>query len=121
MARSDADYRPAIGFALILLVTSLLPVPEGAGESLPALLGVPLDKWVHAASYALLTGLLAWGRRTRDRSAVATLSVLATGYGAGIELLQALVATRGLSAADMLANAVGAAVAAIAYIVARSR
>ena len=123
MTRS-ADWRrgygPALAFAGLVLLASLVPVPDST-TAVPALFGVDLDKWVHAASYALLTGLLAWGRRSREWVAVAALAVLATGYGAAIELLQTLVATRGLSTADVLANAVGAAVAAIAYIVARSR
>jgi VanZ family protein len=120
MTWRDPDIRPALGFALVVLVASLAPIPESAGESVPALLGVPLDKWAHAVGYGVLTGLLAWGRQTRDLTAVAGLAVLAAGYGAAIELLQGLVATRGFSTVDMLANAAGAAVAA-AYVVARSR
>ncbi len=113
--------RLAVAFAALVLVVSLIPIPDGGGDSLPGLLGIALDKWVHAAGYGLLTGLLVRGAGTRDLAVVAALATLATGYGVAIELLQGMVATRGFSTADMLANAVGAAVAAIAYIVARSR
>jgi len=107
---------PAAAFAAILLVTSLLPVPESGGQTLPSLLGVTLDKWVHAGSYGLLTGLLAWGHGSRDSWVVAALVVLTAGYGAGIELLQGLVPSRGTSVADMVANAVGAALVGVLWL-----
>jgi VanZ family protein len=100
-------YRPAIAFAALVLVVSLVPAPETGGPT-PDLFGVALDKWVHAGSYAALTGLLAWGRRSQAVAAVAVLAVLAAGYGGAVELLQGLVASRSLSGADALANTVGA-------------
>jgi len=115
----DRRYWPALAFAVLLLVTSLLPVPESAGEQLPTVLGVTLDKWVHGASYGLLTVLLAWARRSRDLAVVAALAALAIGYGAAIELLQGLVSTRGMSGTDLLANSVGAVVAAVAWLAKR--
>ena len=111
-------YLPAIGFSLLVLVTSLLPVPEGAGEQVPALLGFALDKWVHAASYGTLAVLLAWGRQARDVTTVAALVIVSLCYGAGVELLQALVPSRGVSGADFVANAVGAVLAGLAWLVA---
>jgi VanZ family protein len=111
-------YLPAVGFSLLLLVTSLLPVPEGAGEQVPALLGIALDKWVHAASYGTLAVLLAWGRQARDATAVAALVAVSACYGAGVELLQGLVPSRGVSGADFLANAVGAVLAGLAWLAA---
>ncbi|MGB9933268.1 VanZ family protein [Haloarcula amylolytica] len=111
-------YLPAVGFSLLLLVTSLLPVPEGAGEQVPALLGFTLDKWVHAASYGTLAVLLAWGRQARDVIAVAALVTVSVCYGAGVELLQGLVPSRGVSGTDFVANAVGAVLAGLAWIAA---
>lgn len=111
-------YLPAVGFSLLLLVTSLLPVPEGAGEQVPALLGIALDKWVHAASYGTLAVLLAWGRQARGATAVAALVAVSACYGAGVELLQGLVPSRGVSGADFLANAVGAVLAGLAWLAA---
>ncbi|EMA00838.1 VanZ like family protein [Haloarcula vallismortis] len=112
-------YLPAAGFSLLLLVTSLLLVPEGAGEQVPALLGFALDKWVHAASYGLLAALLAWGRQARDVTTVAALVTVSVCYGAGVELLQALVPSRGVSGADFVANAVGAVLAGLAWLLVR--
>ncbi|MHC3379864.1 VanZ family protein [Haloarcula sp. H-GB5] len=111
-------YLPAVGFSLLVLVTSLLPVPEGVGEQAPALLGFALDKWVHAASYGTLAVLLAWGRRARDVMTVAALVTLAICYGAGVELVQGFVPSRGTSGADFFANSVGAALAGVAWLVA---
>ncbi|MBX0294958.1 VanZ family protein [Haloarcula nitratireducens] len=107
---------PAIAFAVVLLVTSLLPTPESAGGQIPALLGISPDKWVHAFSYGALTGLLAWGRTARRVTVVAALAGIAVAYGAGIELLQGLVPSRGTSWLDFLANAVGAALAGAAWL-----
>ncbi|QIO24075.1 VanZ family protein [Haloarcula sp. JP-L23] len=107
---------PAIAFAALLLVTSLVPVPGSGADAVPTLLGVALDKWVHAGSYGTLTVLLAWRQRTRTVTAVALLAALTVGYGAGIEILQGLVATRDTSGADFVANAVGAALASVAWL-----
>ncbi|GGN92507.1 VanZ family protein [Haloarcula pellucida] len=109
-------YAPAVAFAALLLVTSLVPVPESGTEAVPTLLGVALDKWVHAGSYGALTTLLAWGKRTRTAAVVAALAAVAVGYGAGIEILQGLVATRDTSGADFVANAVGATLAGVAWL-----
>jgi VanZ family protein len=109
-------YLPAVGFSLLLLGTSLLPVPEGASEQVPVLLGVALDKWVHALSYGVLTALLAWARRARSVPLVAALAAVAVCYGAGIELLQTLVPSRGLSGADFVANGVGATLAGALWL-----
>ncbi|MBX0325377.1 VanZ family protein [Halomicroarcula sp. F13] len=114
-------YAPAVAFAGLLLVTSLVPVPESGADAVPTLLGVALDKWVHAGSYGVLTTLLAWGRRTRTVAVVAALATLAVGYGAGIEFLQGLVATRDTSGADFLANAVGAGLAGVGWLAVRDR
>ncbi|WP_336330609.1 VanZ family protein [Haloarcula sp. CGMCC 1.2071] len=111
-------YLPAVGFSLLLLVTSLLPVPEGAGEQVPALLGFTLDKWVHAASYGILAALLAWGRQARDVTTVAALVTVSICYGTGVELLQGLVPSRGVSGADFVANAVGAVLAGLSWLAA---
>ena len=67
-------YWPAVAFAVVILAASLLPVPESGGEQLPALLGVPPDKWVHATGYGALTLLLTRARRNGD--AVTLLAVI---------------------------------------------
>ena len=110
MARSvPRRFLPAVAFALLLLVVSLLPAPE-AGRPIPVLLGVALDKWVHAGSYAVLAWLLARARGSRTLAAVVPVVALAACYGGGIELLQGLTPSRSLSGADAMANAIGAVV-----------
>jgi VanZ family protein len=113
-------YFPAIAFAALLLVVSLLPAPETGGPTL-APLGISLDKWVHAGSYGVLTGLLVWARRSRDVAVVAALAAVAVGYGIGIELLQGTVPSRSLSGADVVANAVGAVAGAAGWLVATAQ
>ncbi len=117
MARSvPRRFLPALAFAVLLLVVSLFPVPETGGAP-PAPLGIALDKWVHAGSYAALAVLLAWARESQKLAAVALAVAVAVGYGAGIELLQGLVPSRGTSGADAVANTVGAALAGLAWLV----
>jgi VanZ family protein len=117
MDRQTRRYLPAVAFAILLLAVSLLPAPETGGPPLPAPLGIALDKWVHAGSYGVLTGLLARARRSRDAVVVGALAAFAIGYGVGIELLQGLVPSRGTSGADAVANTVGAALAGLAWLV----
>ena len=112
-------YVPAAAVAVVVLVTSLVPVPQTGGDQLPTLLGVALDKWAHALGYGVLAVLLAWGRRTRAVAAVLVLGGLVAGYGAAIEGLQALVPTREASVADGVANALGALVGGLVWLVAR--
>lgn len=113
----DSRLRPAILFAALLLVASLVPVPESGAQQVPALFGLALDKWVHAGSYGLLTGLLVWGHERRTVVAVGALAVLAIAYGGGIELLQWAVPSRDISGLDFLANAVGAVLAGVVWAV----
>lgn len=101
---------PALALALVLLVASLVPLAQNGG-AVPVLLGVALDKWAHAVGYGAFTVALASGRRAGTRSAVAVLVAVAIAYGAGIETLQGLLASRSTSVADLLANGVGAVVA----------
>jgi len=110
----DRRLWPAVAFAALLLVTSLVPVPDSGTAAVPALLGVALDKWVHAGSYALLTGLVVWGRDRRDLLAVAAVAALVVGYSVGIEFLQSLVPTRDLSLLDAVDNTAGALTAGLA-------
>jgi len=120
MAPQPRRYRSAIAFAALLLVVSLLPAPETGGPT-PELFGLALDKWVHAGSYAALTGLLLRGHGRRELAAVAVLVALAVGYGGGIELLQGLVVSRSLSAADAVANTAGAVIGGALWLTLTTR
>jgi VanZ family protein len=110
--------------ATVVLVGSLLPTPTAASEaSVVAPLGVGADKWVHAASYAVVAGLAAatrgWGRRV---PALVAVVVAVAAFGAGVEVAQSFVPGRTASGADAVANAVGAAVGVAAWwLIARRR
>ena len=102
----------AIGLAALILVLSLLPISGQA--SVPH-----ADKVQHFVAYGALAGLagLGWPR--------AGLWVVAGGaalFGVGVEIAQAITPTgRSFSGLDMLANAGGAGLAALALRVWRSR
>lgn len=120
MAPQSRRYRPAIGFALLLLLVSLLPAPAARGPT-PQLLGFAPDKWIHAGSYAALTALLLRGHGRRELATIALLVALAVGYGGSIELLQGLVASRSLSVADMVANTAGAVLSGLVWLMVTTR
>ena len=96
--------------ALIFGVSSLGKVPEA-----PSGIG---DKHAHFAVYAVLAALLVWAltaaapRRTTWRTAAFAV-VLATLYGVSDEWHQSFVPGREMSGLDLVADAAGAAAAAV--------
>jgi VanZ family protein len=93
----------------------VLPVPSAGGDvTVAGPFGVGADKWVHAASYALLAALAVSGRVTRFTTSGAVglvVVVLAVaGFGAGIEVAQSFVPGRTASGGDVVANTIGAVV-----------
>lgn len=99
----------------MILVGSLV---SGAGGTLPPTgpLGVVgPDKWIHAAEYGLLAGLVAWATTPRTRGESVRILLAVAGYGVVVELLQAPLVTRTASPRDALANLVGAAVALVLW------
>lgn len=80
-----------------------LLLPQGLRELLPA------DKAVHATFYAILALLWVWGLPLRQRVGAAWL--LATAWGALDEFHQSYVPGRTADLWDLLADAVGAALA----------
>jgi len=104
----------AVALSVLVLATSLVPVPDG--DSVPT----GADKLVHAVGYAAIA--FAATRAVEDPSRRALVAVVATvfGFGAGIEVVQPL-AGRTASVTDALANLAGAALGALAGRVSRSR
>lgn len=98
-----------LGVALAVVVASLLP---GAGA--PTAGGLPWDKPAHALGGAALALASAWALRRRDGRALLACALLAVLVGAGIELAQAFVPGRHPSLLDLTADAVGAALGALA-------
>ena len=120
-----ADVRPprwlrwatVVAVAGGILFASVLDSPSSGLPALGPLGLFGMDKWLHALAYAALAGSLAGalapGRSPAIVAGVAAL--LAVGYGVGIEFVQAPLAERHFSAADMVADAVGAGVAVLGY------
>jgi VanZ family protein len=88
---------------------------SGPGVELPP--GRNWDKVLHAGAYAVLAGLSAWastGGRLRSATGPVLLAawMISTAYGAADEWHQSFVPGRQADAADLLADALGAAAAA---------
>ena len=106
----------AVGLYLALITAlSLLPSRDFSGIEAPP----GADKLVHAGMYAGFVILSAWARWERGPARMrwlALMAVAAFGYGMLMELAQGAMAMgRECSATDMLANAVGAALGALAW------
>lgn len=114
---------PRAGYALFafaaaaVLVASVVDPPTGTATAAtaPRPLGVPLDKWVHAGTYAVLAVLLCHATRARTTRAVLLAAAAVAAYGLAVELVQGTLPARSFELADAAANAVGAGVAALAW------
>jgi hypothetical protein len=115
-ALSAVGSRSIVGFSLLVLVVSVVPVPgSSGGEAAFFTLSVGVDPFVasHLLAYAIIAGLCRRTLRERDfevREAAVIAVVLAAGYGATIELLQVPIPWRSGGPFDAAINAVGAVV-----------
>lgn len=105
---------PVAAYAGLIFYLSSLPQPEQYAPSLFELLG---DKLLHAVEYGILSVLcyraFRYGAGMRAASHALALAILAaSGYAVTDELHQAFVPTREPSGWDLLADAIGALVAA---------
>ncbi len=97
----------------------------GFGQMLRALAAalpawIEADKAVHTMLFALLTLLLRWPSRVRSALLAAALAwTLGTAWGLVDELHQAFVPGRSTDALDLLADAIGAAIAVSLFEVVR--
>ncbi|MFA9517643.1 hypothetical protein ACERIT_10565 [Halopenitus sp. H-Gu1] len=128
---TPTGWRPAVGFALVVLVVSIVPVPGGAshGTVFPTVGSVQIDPFVvsHFLASAILAALchrsLADRNRTdpsacaasvrrRSRRRILTTAAIAVaiaaGYGAAIETVQIPVPWRSGGLSDAAINAIGA-------------
>ena len=110
----------AVGWAALAVAASVVSPPSGAGGlAATGPLGlVGVDKWVHALTYATLTGLLAVALRARTRRELLAAALVSAGVGAGVEVVQSTLPARSGDPADALANLVGATAAALVWTVA---
>ncbi|WP_148415980.1 VanZ family protein [Haloferax sp. KTX1] len=106
----------ALGYALVVLVASVVPTPPGSLTPMGPFGLVGLDKWVHAAGYAGLGLAFASAVRARGREEVAATVVAAGAFGAAIEVVQAVLPYRSFGVADAGANLVGAVLGGVVWV-----
>jgi VanZ family protein len=109
-------YALPVAVATVIVLASVVD-PAGGGPEV-AVGPVGADKFVHAAGYAVLTAaLLVAGRpfEGRQRTGAALAVVLATAFGAGLEVVQATLPARTFSVGDAAANALGALATALLW------
>jgi VanZ family protein len=115
-------WAPAVLWAALIFTLSSM-------SGLPAPPSGFTDKHAHFVIYAVLCALLVWGLTNRAPgrttwSVAAVAAVLATLYGASDEWHQSFVPGREVSALDLAADAIGAALAAVglrAWAIIRAR
>jgi len=113
--RRAARYAPAVGFASYVFVASVVD-PGTAGEWLSStLFGVGLDTWLHLGTYAVLACLLGFARDATTARALVLVVIVVAAYGAGVEVVQALLPARAFDSGDAAANAVGAGAGAACW------
>ena len=115
-------YRGSIAIAFVLLVATLIPTGGVVGPEPP--LGSQafvfgLDTWLHLIGFGALSASIVLAGRRPTWRLVAVAIVLTTAFGALIELLQWPLPWRMGSVADVVANAVGAAVGGCVAFVGR--
>jgi hypothetical protein len=105
-------------FALLLLVAGLVPtgsIPsDGSAEAARIVLdSAGLDLRVHAIGYGAFAGVLVIASNRLSWSILFGAVLLATAFGAVVELLQWPIPWRTSSVLDALANGVGACIGAV--------
>ncbi|WP_424017735.1 VanZ family protein [Halorientalis pallida] len=105
---------PAVAYAAVLLVASVVAPPAGGLAPTGPLGFVGVDKWLHAVGYATLTLLVAYALRATTGRRVALAVALAVAYGGGIEVVQSFLPVRSFDLLDVLANTLGALLVGIA-------
>ena len=102
-----------VACAIVILAASVAD-PSGTGAP-RALFGIGVTVYLHFVAYAGLAGAIGHAVLSADRRALLLAAIIATLYGAGIELLQGMLSHRTMSAGDAAINAVGAALGAACW------
>lgn len=101
----------AVGFALAVLVASMMHAPADPLTDFGPLDMFRVDKWIHFGSYALLAFLGAYVALTRSAMTLLLIATVTTVFGAGVEVLQSTIAWRTMESGDLIANTLGALLA----------
>ena len=114
-------WRPSVAFAAVVLVASVVPIPESTSAASPGA-GLGFTAAFHVVGYAILAALLARGTG-RSLVGLVSAAAVATAFGFGIEVLQYPIPWRSFAWLDVLFNALGAVVGVtvVGVVVAISR
>ncbi len=108
-------WRPAVAFATVVFVASVVPLPESGGASsangggIVSLGPLGLTDPFHLIGYAVLAALVTRATGRTLQGLVVAVAV-ATAFGFGIEVVQAAIPWRGFAWRDVLLNGLGATV-----------
>lgn len=117
---TPARFSIAGGFAVAVMLVSLVHVPPDVATTTGPLGVYGVDKWIHAGSYGGITVLLAYASRTGRVAVLVGIALATVLLGAGVELIQSTIPWRSMELADIAANAVGAfAALAVSLVVTR--
>jgi VanZ family protein len=113
------SFLPAVSWAILLLVLSLMPTSGILDFSLPQ---IPhIDKIAHLVMYAMMGLLLSLGFSTlfpeQKKRIVLYPAILASTYGLIMEILQFHTSYRSFEWGDIAANTLGAILGAISFVV----
>lgn len=118
LASRPVRYGVVVVVAAYILVASAVE-PGTTSASLGPFGLVGMDKWFHAVAYAILTATLAYAAASGNPKNLAVVACLAVAFGIGVELVQWPIPYRTASAADVLADAVGACLLALCWWLSR--
>lgn len=105
-------YAGVAGCALVILSASLAEPDDGVPRTL---FGVGFTVYLHLLAYAGLAGAVGYARLATDPRTLLVAVVVATLYGAAIELLQGTVPYRTMSGLDAAINAAGAVAGGLSW------
>ncbi|NUE00933.1 VanZ family protein [Halorubraceae archaeon YAN] len=99
------------GFMFLLFIASVIPLPSASSNAGTTGMFGPTAVF-HLFGYAILAGLLVWSGFSWP-IAIGGPILVATGYGAFIEVVQAPIPWRSFSVFDIVLNAIGATIGAV--------
>lgn len=102
-------YAVVVASALAILAASISDPGDGVPRTV---FGVGFTIYLHLFAYAGLAAALGYASVSADRRVLLAAAIMATGYGAAIELLQGAISYRTMAATDGVINAIGAVLGA---------